>query len=932
MPVAANESQQLQQLRNTFVSTTDASPHSQPTLQQKDPALGCSSPAGDERPAARIGAAAAANAANTEVARHEAAETGQHVRAAASDRVKLQLPLPPSSSGPSNAAEARRKLGWAEAAGNKPTTLTASNVSTKAEGVVNEEATIESSATDAATLQLLQDALAAAEATKSTNDATLSSVQTELIIANEAASTHSVAKLELQTALRALRVASTEKDATLATTQRELASMKEAASAEGEARALVEELFAANAAAEKKIAEKDAALAAAEAALASVRKAAAADSAAKVAELQAALAAAEVANDGEDAALAELALLKKASSGSASPVSSPSLTSPIDNAAKVTELLAKLVEVEAASAEKDTVLFTTQAELNSMSASTDSAVQIAELKATLAEVQGKLQQTKRSLTEKTALASEAPTNEQHEHKPSESSLALEAANAQLTSKTEGLEQALAEKEADAAAANAKITALEALISNDDPAAAETEIESLRAESSNDTVNNAGLHASAQIASAEQSVTKRVADVVDTEPTVKDSHKENLASTSSWEMVIAAADDVLAEVAEAVLEPQSEPAVKEVGVRKQKRGDQRRAMQVRVELAKKDMANTQVEPAADSAVIVAELQTVLAAAVAACSGTDAVTKGVLSDSSAKVAELQEALAAAGVASAKQDAVMEAAMGDSATEVAELQAALAAAEAVSAEKDAEKEAALTLSTAKIAELQAAAAEAVNEANDAENKVADSAGKVSELQATMTAADGNASEAAASSHAELEQCLFEKHLELKSAQMAIQKLEEHIASIDCAQNASSETTVENSRLVALVAELERKLSAVTSAGSEATVAESVVRSEEVAAYEASQAEEAQECAPDSLNAAFDDQCVDGLDSGRAVSREESDDFFELYDTDSSGTVDTSELLEMVASFKQKAVSTLNQSKIKQVWDADGDGTVRLSTSPVH
>ena len=64
---------------------------------------------------------------------------------------------------------------------------------------------------------------------------------------------------------------------------------------------------------------------------------------------------------------------------------------------------------------------------------------------------------------------------------------------------------------------------------------------------------------------------------------------------------------------------------------------------------------------------------------------------------------------------------------------------------------------------------------------------------------------------------------------------------------------------------------------------------------------------------------------DSESPVSRAESDAFFELYDTDGSGAVEMEELLEMVASFKQVDSGTLNQAKIKQVWDADGDGTVR-------
>ena len=68
------------------------------------------------------------------------------------------------------------------------------------------------------------------------------------------------------------------------------------------------------------------------------------------------------------------------------------------------------------------------------------------------------------------------------------------------------------------------------------------------------------------------------------------------------------------------------------------------------------------------------------------------------------------------------------------------------------------------------------------------------------------------------------------------------------------------------------------------------------------------------------------DALDINAAVSKEESDCFFDLYDTDGSGSVDMEELLEMVAAFKQRESSSLNRAKIKEVWDADGDGMVSL------
>ena len=58
--------------------------------------------------------------------------------------------------------------------------------------------------------------------------------------------------------------------------------------------------------------------------------------------------------------------------------------------------------------------------------------------------------------------------------------------------------------------------------------------------------------------------------------------------------------------------------------------------------------------------------------------------------------------------------------------------------------------------------------------------------------------------------------------------------------------------------------------------------------------------------------------------MSREESDGLFELYDTEADGTLDMSELIDMIADAKQKEGSQLDKAKIQQVWDADSDGTV--------
>ena len=66
------------------------------------------------------------------------------------------------------------------------------------------------------------------------------------------------------------------------------------------------------------------------------------------------------------------------------------------------------------------------------------------------------------------------------------------------------------------------------------------------------------------------------------------------------------------------------------------------------------------------------------------------------------------------------------------------------------------------------------------------------------------------------------------------------------------------------------------------------------------------------------------------QAVSQEESDEFFDLYDTDGSGAVDIDELVQMVAAFKQRDSSTLKRTKIQEAWDVDGDGSVRVLMTP--
>ena len=48
-------------------------------------------------------------------------------------------------------------------------------------------------------------------------------------------------------------------------------------------------------------------------------------------------------------------------------------------------------------------------------------------------------------------------------------------------------------------------------------------------------------------------------------------------------------------------------------------------------------------------------------------------------------------------------------------------------------------------------------------------------------------------------------------------------------------------------------------------------------------------------------------------------------MYDSEADGTLDMSELIDMIADAKQKEGSKLDKAKIQQVWDADSDGTVR-------
>ena len=59
-----------------------------------------------------------------------------------------------------------------------------------------------------------------------------------------------------------------------------------------------------------------------------------------------------------------------------------------------------------------------------------------------------------------------------------------------------------------------------------------------------------------------------------------------------------------------------------------------------------------------------------------------------------------------------------------------------------------------------------------------------------------------------------------------------------------------------------------------------------------------------------------------GKRLSKRDSDWMFDQFDHDGSGSID---VVEMVATFKGRDVSTLNHAKIKAVWDPDGDRQVR-------
>ena len=52
--------------------------------------------------------------------------------------------------------------------------------------------------------------------------------------------------------------------------------------------------------------------------------------------------------------------------------------------------------------------------------------------------------------------------------------------------------------------------------------------------------------------------------------------------------------------------------------------------------------------------------------------------------------------------------------------------------------------------------------------------------------------------------------------------------------------------------------------------------------------------------------------------------DDLFEMYDVDGNGVVDMDELMQMIAAIKHTQTSQLNQAKIMQLWDPNGDDEV--------
>ena len=70
-----------------------------------------------------------------------------------------------------------------------------------------------------------------------------------------------------------------------------------------------------------------------------------------------------------------------------------------------------------------------------------------------------------------------------------------------------------------------------------------------------------------------------------------------------------------------------------------------------------------------------------------------------------------------------------------------------------------------------------------------------------------------------------------------------------------------------------------------------------------------------------------ANAAEASQGPARADTDLIFETFDSDGDGTIDMDELMQMVATAKSVDIDSLDQARIKEEWDNDGDGEVRRS-----
>ena len=191
------------------------------------------------------------------------------------------------------------------------------------------------------------------------------------------------------------------------------------------------------------------------------------------------------------------------------------------------------------------------------------------------------------------------------------------------------------------------------------------------------------------------------------------------------------------------------------------------------------------------------------------------------------------------------------------------------------------------------------------------------------TKHCAEGDGEEAAAAAAAEEEAAAAKA----KAAEEEAAAAEEEAAA--AAAKAVEEEAAEEEAAAAKAAEEEA--AAAKTAEDEAAVANAAAAAkaaEEEAAAAAKAAEE-EVSVPEPPQHVPQPETTAARSAAAEITLEESTEMFHLYDEDGSGSVDTEELLNMVAALKGKQLESLNRDKVLEVWDPNDDGQVVASTA---